>query len=156
MGVFVAVGALVFTLSSAGVYSRLFLDNPRGFLFMVRGPSEYPEYTQEELASALEEECHGVDKLDETAKGEPKPALRPIPPYPVPAELNNIEGHVVLSYEVDSSGSVAAIRVVESEPAGWFERISVAYVHHWRFCPYDPMEDIDRTRMVRIPFEFRD
>jgi TonB family protein len=150
LGVSVAVGALLLVCAGVGSYAGVAVKNPRGFSFMLHGPTDSPEYTPDELEDALAEKCQGGSSADEL-----QPVLRPLPPYPVNAELSGIEGYVVASYEVDPSGAVVAVSVIESEPVGQFEGVVVNYVQHWRFCPYDLYGDAKRTGEVRFPFELK-
>lgn len=150
LGVLVAVGALLLALTGVGSFAGVAVKNPRGFSFMIHGSTDSPEYTPDELEDALAEKCQGGSSADEL-----QPVLRPLPPYPVDAELSGIEGYVVASYEVDPSGAVVAVSVIESEPVGRFEGVVVNYVQHWRFCPYDLYGDAKRTGEVRFPFELK-
>ena len=55
--------------------------------------------------------------------------------YPSAARAAGIEGHVVIRYDVTTTGSVANPRVVESEPAGTFDAAALAALSQWRFRP---------------------
>ena len=75
-------------------------------------------------------------------------------PYPVSAREAGVEGFVVVEYDVLADGSVSNARVVESEPAGVFDRAALATVSAWRF---DVPSGASLTAQVsRLSFEFDD
>ena len=44
-------------------------------------------------------------------------------------------GTVVISYDVDSAGTVSNVQVVSSNPEGYFEEEALEHVRSWRFRP---------------------
>lgn len=57
------------------------------------------------------------------------------PPYPRDAALEGIEGWVRMAIEIDASGRVVDVRVIQAEPAGVFERTAVRAVRRWTWKP---------------------
>ncbi|MCQ8184542.1 TonB family protein [Parvularcula maris] len=55
------------------------------------------------------------------------------PDYPRAAERRDLEGHVIVSIDVDGSGAVTAVNVVSAEPAGIFEGAATRAVQRWKF-----------------------
>jgi bla regulator protein blaR1 len=65
----------------------------------------------------------------------PTPERRIAPAYPRAARLAGVEGWVVLNYRIERDGSVAAIEVADSEPAGMFETAAQRALERWRYAP---------------------
>lgn len=74
----------------------------------------------------------------------------PAPEYPRGAERRGIEGRVVLTFSVEADGSVSSAEIIESTPAGVFDRAAMAAVESWRFEPADA-----RTEGHRQSLDFR-
>ena len=55
--------------------------------------------------------------------------------YPEAAKKANIEGWVVVQYDVNLEGRVCNLKVVNADPALMFERVVLEYVSTWRFQP---------------------
>ena len=55
------------------------------------------------------------------------------PIYPPQAKSQQIEGEVVVGYDVTIEGRVTNARVVSSAPAGLFDASALAAVRTWRF-----------------------
>ncbi len=53
--------------------------------------------------------------------------------YPPDAKAEEIEGYVVVSYDVTAEGMVVNAEVVEAEPEGVFEGAALASIVQWRF-----------------------
>ena len=79
---------------------------------------------------------------------------RPGLKYPRRAQRNGIEGFVVLNFDIDETGGIVDLRVVESKPRLVFDKVATRYVKKWRFVP----PAIDGTPVyvsdisMRIPF----
>lgn len=56
------------------------------------------------------------------------------PEFPRAAERREIEGHVVVRYNVTPEGTVADIEVVEATPAGIFESSVMRALEGWRYA----------------------
>ncbi len=67
-------------------------------------------------------------------------------PYPPEARAAGLEGFVVVRYDVDESGRVINLSVVESAPQGIFDQAALKAVSAWRYNP--PLAD-GQARTVR-------
>ena len=65
----------------------------------------------------------------------PKKLTSPPPRYPRFAKDREIEGWVRLKLLVDSSGGVAKVQVLCSQPPGIFDEAATNAVRHWSFIP---------------------
>lgn len=61
--------------------------------------------------------------------------VTPAPPYPPEALAGKVRGRVLLHLLVATNGSVKDVRVVESEPQGVFDAISVKAARKWTLQP---------------------
>lgn len=57
------------------------------------------------------------------------------PAYPEPLRLRRVEGEVLVEFIVDKEGKVNDPIVINSSPAGAFDRVAVRAVRSWRFQP---------------------
>lgn len=60
-----------------------------------------------------------------------KPGLK----YPRRAQRMEIEGFVVLSFDVNEDGDLVDLRVVESKPRLIFDKAATQYMQKWKFEP---------------------
>jgi protein TonB len=103
-----------------------------------------PVPSEPEVALALETECRGHDP-----RSPPKPALRNEPVYPLGARIRGVEGWAVLEFVVGVDGTIDGVEVLQSEPAGEFERVARDAVASWQYCPvHQPT-----SRKVRLDFK---
>ncbi|MDN5863997.1 MAG: energy transducer TonB [Gammaproteobacteria bacterium] len=79
----------------------------------------------------------------------PIPLVRIPPQYPRRALLASKSGFVVVAFTITKSGSVTDLRVVDSEPRGFFEQAALRAVSQWRYRPA-PIE-----RNVQTTIEFK-
>lgn len=81
--------------------------------------------------------------------------VRVAPPYPSRALRRNIEGFVDLMFDITPAGKTENIRVVNAQPAGYFESASRKTLAKWKFRP--AMEDgkavPQRNQTTRITYE---
>jgi len=62
--------------------------------------------------------------------------LRSVPPdYPQSALAHGVAGSVLLSFTVDGRGETRDVQVLQSTPAGVFDRSAVSAVKRWRYAP---------------------
>ena len=62
--------------------------------------------------------------------------LKAVPPeYPQSALTKAISGSVLLSFTVDAKGNTSDVQVLQSTPAGVFDRAAVNAVKRWRYAP---------------------
>lgn len=73
----------------------------------------------------------GVDI--EQAKIEAYPTHRIEPKYPVNAAKENIEGSVVLKFDIEGDGSVANVEVINGKPAYVFDKTAITALKQWRY-----------------------
>ncbi len=65
----------------------------------------------------------------------PRPRQRMPVIYPARAKAKDIEGYVVVSLLIDKRGRVETVKVLESDPAGVFDKSAVRSVKKWLFEP---------------------
>ena len=73
------------------------------------------------------------------------PISTPQPAYPPEAARAGTSGEVVLSFTVNTDGSVGNIDIVSARPRGVFERNAQAAVRRWRFQPVASPQSVTRT-----------
>ena len=73
------------------------------------------------------------------------PVFAPQPGYPQDALNAGTAGEVVLSFTVNTDGSVSDLNVVSARPRGVFERGVRSSVSRWKFQPIDAPQTITRT-----------
>jgi len=75
---------------------------------------------------------------------------RVAPVYPRGAERRKIEGHVVVTYSVDTDGKVSNVAVAEAEPAGVFDDAAMKAVSKWK---YEPPASVVEGARAKISFK---
>ncbi|MCY4130582.1 MAG: energy transducer TonB [Gammaproteobacteria bacterium] len=55
--------------------------------------------------------------------------------YPPESREANVEGSVLVVYDVSEVGEVSNVRVISSSPAGVFDEAAIKFVRTWRFQP---------------------
>jgi protein TonB len=65
----------------------------------------------------------------------PRPLTRAEIHYPRRAKAREIEGYVVMSILIDTSGRVTRAKVIEADPAGVFENEALRNIEKWIFEP---------------------
>jgi protein TonB len=73
------------------------------------------------------------------------PISTPQPSYPPAAQRAGTAGQVVVSFTVNSDGSVGDVNIVSAKPRGVFERNVQAAVRRWRFQPIAGSQQVTRT-----------
>jgi len=73
------------------------------------------------------------------------PVFAPQPSYPQAALNAGTAGEVVLSFTVNTDGSVSDLSVVSAKPRGIFDRAVRAAVARWRFQPIAAPQTVTRT-----------
>lgn len=92
---------------------------------------------------------------DSTNPDEYSPIFSVSATYPERALERGIEGHVVLEFIVDESGSVVDPAVVNSEPDGIFDRAALQAISKFKFKPRTVDGVTVRTEQVRQRLEFK-
>lgn len=67
------------------------------------------------------------------------PIIRVEAVYPSRAITREIEGYVDLMFDITATGKTTNIRVLVSEPKGYFEKAAIRALEKWKYKP--PMED---------------
>ena len=80
----------------------------------------------------------------------PKPARMPRPEYPPRLLSRGLVGWVLTEFTVDESGAVTNAAIVESKPAGVFDRAALRTVRRFK---YDPPTFAGRRVSVRVAYE---
>ena len=63
-------------------------------------------------------------------------AVKTVPPeYPQSALAKGVSGSVMLSFTVDAKGNTSDVQVLQSTPAGVFDRAAVSAVRRWKYAP---------------------
>ncbi|WP_018625267.1 energy transducer TonB [Kangiella aquimarina] len=63
------------------------------------------------------------------------PLFQAQPNYPIIAASQGIEGWVLLQYDVDTSGTLSNINVLDAQPRRTFDKEAVAALKKWKFRP---------------------
>ncbi len=92
----------------------------------------------------------GADQVDQ------RPAIsrNSVPEYPKKARRMHVQGRTVVQILVDTSGAPRECSVVESDPPGYFEEVSLRAARAMRFVPGKIKGQPVHT-LVMIPFVFR-
>lgn len=61
------------------------------------------------------------------------PKVRIEPHYPIKAAAKEIEGHVVLKFDINHLGETVNIRIIEAKPKGYFEKASRKALRKWKY-----------------------
>ena len=78
-------------------------------------------------------EYHGGSRQAQDRERIPKFRVEPI--YPRKAQLEGIEGYVVLMIDITEDGSVANVRLVDEEPRRIFTSSAMRAVYKWKYAP---------------------
>ena len=107
---------------------------------------------QQASAPAPVVEAPPVQRPAPSQPAAPRPAANelvaistPQPAYPAEAVRSGTSGQVVVSFTVNSDGSVSDIDIVSARPRGMFERNVQAAVRRWKFQPIAGSQTITRT-----------
>lgn len=73
------------------------------------------------------------------------PISTPQPAYPPEAMRAGTTGEVVISFTVNTDGSVSNVELVSAKPRGVFERNVQSTVRRWRYQPVDSAQNVTRT-----------
>lgn len=78
------------------------------------------------------------------------PIMRIEPKYPKYAVKNKLEGHVIMSFSIDTDGSVEDVEVLQSTQDGLFDSSATMALQQWT---YSRPEKKLRNMMVRLDFQ---
>jgi len=93
---------------------------------------------------------HAVDKASLA-----KPIVRIEPKYPIEAAQNNLEGSVILSFDVDKDGATDNIKVVESNPIQTFDKVSITALDQWKYKPRIQGGQAQRQTGLTVQLDYR-
>lgn len=82
------------------------------------------------LANAPVAETKSEAKINEAS-----PVKRVPPTYPEKAAQENVEGFVVLSFDITETGATDNVKVVKSVPAGVFDKSAKVALKQWEYKP---------------------
>lgn len=77
----------------------------------------------------------GPQELDITQDASAMALYRSQPNYPTDALVKGLEGWVLLKYDVDTSGALSNISVIDAEPRRVFDREAIKALKKWKFKP---------------------
>lgn len=84
----------------------------------------------------------------------PVPQKQIDPKYPDLARQGGVEGTVLVEVIIGFDGSVETAKVIQAEPAGFFEEAAMAAAKQWKFSPAKQRDKPVRVR-YQIPFRFK-
>lgn len=95
-----------------------------------------PGFAMGDVAEELLGEMQDVVMTEDSVDAIPRVVGLPAQPvYPPRARSKGLEGYVVLSLMVGSTGRIEDLKVVEAQPSGVFEEAAMAAVRQWSFEP---------------------
>ncbi len=78
------------------------------------------------------------------------PTMRVEPIYPAQAAKDNIEGAVLLKFDVDAQGNTTNIRIVASEPENVFDQASIDALAQWQYSSEQKL--LSHNHMVQLDY----
>ena len=82
-------------------------------------------------------------------KKEAMPTYRVEPKYPLKAVEEEIEGAVVLKFDINGEGEVKNVEVMDGVPAYVFDRVAITALKQWK---YDATGDYHKNQLVQLDF----
>lgn len=98
----------------------------------------------------LAETAHSVDKPSMAS-----PVIRIEPIYPVKAARDNIEGGVILQFDITKDGSTDNIEVIESFPQQVFDKHAITALKQWTYKPRIQGGQAQRQTGLKVQLDFR-
>lgn len=126
-------------------------------------PAELPAYDIPNLDIPLRLDRFGASALTgigvdvgpgPATSGEIIPLVRIAPKYPMRAQMRRIEGWVKVLFVITETGAVRDVEVIESQPAGVFDRAAVDAIEKWKFKPKEVSGEAVPQRAAQV-LEFK-
>lgn len=86
------------------------------------------------------------------------PVVRVQPIYPQHARRRGIEGWVVVQFDVDESGKVVNVKVLDAKPKGVFDSAAKQTIRRWKYKPKiaGGKPTADRNKKKKLVFQLND
>ncbi|MGK0441291.1 MAG: protein TonB [Pseudohongiellaceae bacterium] len=108
-------------------------------------PVDPPENTFDPTPTAVNTIAYAVDTpvfegpqkgaFDNSATSSAVSMMQLAPNYPARARSKGIEGYVDLVFDLTATGQTLNIRILKSEPSGYFENTSIRALKKWKYQP---------------------
>lgn len=82
------------------------------------------------------------------------PLVKIEPPYPLVAVERGIEGYCIVEYTVTAAGSIKDVVVIDAEPKGIFDKVSIEAALKFKYKPRVIDGELIEVRGVRNIFRF--
>lgn len=102
------------------------------------------------MSALLSVSVVGAKKHEEAGPGIEQPLTRIEPHYPVEAARQGLEGSVILSFDINTDGSVSNAKVIEEQPENVFGRNAIVAVEQWT---YKPLNKKQTGMLVQLDFK---
>ena len=90
-----------------------------------------------------------VRRLPPTQVNDIKPTYRVEPKYPLKAAAENIEGSVVLKFDIDRAGMVKNVEILHAVPAYVFDKVAKTALEQWQYAPSNAYH---KNNLVQLDF----
>lgn len=82
--------------------------------------------------------------------------LRFPPQYPIEAARDNVEGYVVMLFDLKENGTTTNIKVIESSPDGVFDEEGIKALKRWVYYPENRTADTgDQTTGLKVRLDWK-
>jgi TonB family protein len=78
------------------------------------------------------------------------PTMRVEPKYPIQAARDDIEGAVLLKFDVDPQGNTENIRVVAASPENVFDKVAIDALQQWKYA--STSKSMSKNHIVQLDF----
>lgn len=153
-----AIDPTVVESDPAGIFDRAALEALSKFRYrprVVDGEPVRTEGVRHRIDFEIEDDSTTRATAAAGIQSDCLPSRRVAPTYPKRAIERGIEGYVVLEFTVNETGSVIDPAVVESEPAGIFDRSAIQAASKFKYRPRVDDGKSVRTEGVRHRFEYK-
>lgn len=84
-----------------------------------------------------------------------QPVIRINPTYPVHAARNDIEGFVILSFDISEIGKPINIQIIDAKPRGYFEKSARRAIKKWKY-DLESVKNRIGSQQVTLAFKLED